>query len=106
MGPQKYDRVYANLRELRERLIEHDEPKKYNAFMRELKSNLLAEEDAPGNLGGRRELFWNFKGEKLGLIDEEASGRSDVTAEEAARFWDMSESTEMAIRSAEREADM
>lgn len=81
-------------------MIEYEEPEIYNEFMRELRKNLLVEEDEPGswNLGGeRRALFFKFRGEKLGLIDRVASEASEVSPEEAARFYDM-RSTEMAVR--------
>lgn len=59
---------------------EMDEPGWYNEFVRRLKGKILG-----GELGGeRREMWWEIRRERLGLIDKKASEQSDV-GEEAAK---------------------
>lgn len=67
---------------MREELIEMEEPGAFNDFIRSLKRKLLAEE-----LGGdRREMWWEIKKNKLGLIDKKSSEQSTVDEEEGKTF--------------------
>lgn len=67
---------------MREELIDMEEPGAFNDYIRELKRKLLAEE-----LGGdRREMWWEIKKSKLGLIEKKVSESSAVDEEEAKAF--------------------
>lgn len=80
LGDANYDRVIEELGVSRSELIDYEEPRLYNDFMRQLKDKLLKEE-----LGGdRRELWWLIRRAKVGLIDQKTSDQSDVS-EEAAK---------------------
>ncbi|RAL06125.1 ATP-dependent DNA helicase 2 subunit KU80 [Aspergillus ibericus CBS 121593] len=82
LGDANYDRVTEGLGVMREELIAYEEPAVYNDFLKQLKNKLLKEE-----LGGdRRELWWLIRKNKLGLIDQQQSERSEVTEEEAKEF--------------------
>ncbi|KAI1854810.1 hypothetical protein JX266_000928 [Neoarthrinium moseri] len=82
-GDRNFDRVIENLGVFREFMINYEEPMLYNDFMGDFKKRLLS-----GELGGdRRELWWQLKGARIGLIDKEASEESKITREEAAEFW-------------------
>ncbi|KAI9852654.1 MAG: ATP-dependent DNA helicase II subunit 2 [Thelocarpon superellum] len=82
LGDHAYGRVIEELHVMREELIAMEEPETYNDFMKDLKWKLLA-----GDLGGdRRELWWEIRKGRLGLIDHGLSDLSDVTEEEANRF--------------------
>ncbi|KAI0128857.1 Ku70/Ku80 N-terminal alpha/beta domain-containing protein [Xylariales sp. AK1849] len=82
-GDKNFDRAVENLGVLREQMINIEEPGHYNSFIKDLKKKLLS-----GELGGdRRELWWQVKGARLGLIDDKASEVSKVTPEEAAEFY-------------------
>lgn len=79
-GDSKYAQAIECCGVMREEMINMDEPKLFNAFVRDLKKNLLS-----GALGGDRRDFWfKMRWSKLGLIDSEQSEPSDVTPEEAA----------------------
>lgn len=79
LGDANYDRVVEELGTIREEMVDYEEPALYNDFLRSLKSKLLLEE-----LGGnRRELWWLLRRSKVGLIDRNTSGRSEVSEEEA-----------------------
>ncbi|KAL9121537.1 MAG: hypothetical protein Q9187_001908 [Circinaria calcarea] len=81
-GDNGYGPALEELRVLREELIEMEEPGIYNKFITGLKRKLLAEE-----LGGdRREMWWEIRKTRLGLIDKKASPQSDLTEEEAKQF--------------------
>lgn len=78
-GDSGYGPALEELRVLREELIEMEEPGIYNDFMVGLKRKLLAEE-----LGGdRKEMWWEIRKIKLGLIEKKASPHSNITEEEA-----------------------
>jgi ATP-dependent DNA helicase 2 subunit 2 len=79
LGDSGYGRAVANLTVMREELIEMEEPGLYNDFIKDLKKKLLA-----GELGGdRRDMLWEIRKARLGLIDSKASEVSEVTEEEA-----------------------
>ena len=78
-GDNGYGPALEELRVLREELTEMEEPGIYNEFITGLRRKLLAEE-----LGGdRREMWWEIRKTRLGLIDKKASPQSDITEEEA-----------------------
>ena len=78
-GDSGYGPALEELRVLREELIEMEEPGIYNDFMIGLKQRLLAEE-----LGGdRKEMWWEIRKTRLGLIEKKTSPQSDITEEEA-----------------------
>lgn len=79
LGDSGYSRAIENLAVMREELINMEEPGLYNDFLRDLKKKLLA-----GELGGdRRDMLWEIRKARLGLIDKKSSETSEVTEEEA-----------------------
>lgn len=79
-GDSKYSQAMECLGVMREELINMDEPKMFNSFVRDLKMKLLS-----GTLDGDRREFWfKVRWSKLGLIDDQASEPSDVKPDEAA----------------------
>lgn len=79
LGDSGYGRAIANLATMREELINMEEPGMYNGFVTDLKRRLLA-----GELGGdRRDVMWEIRKAKLGLIDKRASEVSDITETQA-----------------------
>ncbi|KAL2752505.1 hypothetical protein ACRALDRAFT_1065627 [Sodiomyces alcalophilus JCM 7366] len=81
-GDSLYARAIEAMSVMRAELIELDEPDIYNTFVRGFKSRLLA-----GEFGGdRREMWWNVRTSRLGLIDQSQSELSKVTSEEAQEF--------------------
>jgi ATP-dependent DNA helicase 2 subunit 2 len=75
----KYARAIENLKVLREQMLEFEMPEIYNAFMRDFKKRLVAEQ-----LGGNRKEFWfDVMKARLGLIDKNALEISDVSGEDA-----------------------
>jgi len=79
LGDSGYGRAMEGLRVMREELIELEEPGVWNAFVRELKRKILK-----GELGGeRREMWWEVRKNRLGLVEKRVSALSDVTEEEA-----------------------
>lgn len=82
-GGANYGRAQECMRVMREELRLLEEPGVWNEFVRELKGKMLREE-----LGGdRREMWWNVKKSKLGLIDVTRSEVSDVSEQEAEEFY-------------------
>ncbi len=78
LGDSGYGRAIANLATMREELINMEEPDLYNNFVKDLKKRLLG-----GELGGdRRDMMWEIRKARLGLIDKKASEVSDVTENE------------------------
>lgn len=75
-----YDRAAENLRVLREELIDFEEPKRYNDFLRDLKKKIFGFE-----LDGDRMEMWTERiiAGRLGLITNQESEPSTVTEEEA-----------------------
>ena len=83
-GDSKYAQALEALAVMRDELINMDEPKMFNSFVRDLKMKLLS-----GTLGGDRREFWfKVRWSKLGLIDNQASEPSDVKPEEAEEVSD------------------
>jgi ATP-dependent DNA helicase 2 subunit 2 len=77
-GDSKYAQAIECIGVLREGMINMDEPRQFNTFIRALKKGLLS-----GALGGDRRDFWfKIRWSRLGLIDQNESEPSDVTAEE------------------------
>jgi ATP-dependent DNA helicase 2 subunit 2 len=75
-----YARAAENLRVMREELVGLELPGLYNKFVTGLKKSILS-----GELNGdRREMWFNYVvGGRLGLITQEESEVSEVTANEA-----------------------
>jgi ATP-dependent DNA helicase 2 subunit 2 len=75
-----YDRAAENLRVLREELIDFEEPKRYNDFLRDLKKKIFGSE-----LDGDRMEMWSQRiiAGRLGLITNQESEPSTVTEEVA-----------------------
>ena len=70
------------LKVLRDEMVDLEEPAIYNDFIKDLKQKLLTEK-----LGGdRREMWWEIRKTKLGLIEKSASEQSNVFEEEAKLF--------------------
>lgn len=78
-GDSGYGRAIEEMHVMRDELIALEEPALYNTFLKDLKVKLQANE-----LGGdRRDLWWEIRGNGLGLIDEGQSEFSDVRQEDA-----------------------
>lgn len=78
-GGKFYGQAIENLRVMREELTQLEEPGLYNTFVDKLKTDLLG-----GELGGdRRDLLWEVKKNKLGLISQHECEVSDVTEDQA-----------------------
>ena len=90
-----YALAVEELSVMRAELIAMEEPGMYNDMMKDLKRELL-----DGKLGGdRREMWWEIRKHRLGLIVREQSDLSDVSEEEAKlvsvrRGWPLSEMTD------------
>jgi ATP-dependent DNA helicase 2 subunit 2 len=83
VGESGYGRALEAIRVMRDELTELEEPEIYNAFIRDLKKEILG-----GELkGDRREMWWRIKGSRYGLIDRKRSFASDVTEDEATEFY-------------------
>ena len=81
-GDMQYPRVLEELGVLRAEMVENEEPKAWNDFVRQLKTKLLSEQ-----LGGDRKDMWHaIRRQRLGLLDKKASESSSVDEEEAQRF--------------------
>lgn len=82
-GALHYARAANYLGTLREELAELEEPEIYNDFLRQLKPKIIQ-----GQLGGERtEVWFRIRTQELGLIDNEAVEASDVTLEQAKKFY-------------------
>ncbi len=67
------------IRVMREELLGLDMPDAYNSFIKALKKSMLS-----GALNGdRREMWWQIRVGRLGLITAHENEISEVTAEEA-----------------------
>jgi ATP-dependent DNA helicase 2 subunit 2 len=77
-GDSKYSQAMECLGVMREELTNMEEPGLYNTFVQDFKKKLLS-----GALGGDRRDFWlKVRVSRLGLIDQEQSEVSKVTAYE------------------------
>ncbi|KAI0391507.1 Ku70/Ku80 N-terminal alpha/beta domain-containing protein [Xylariaceae sp. FL0594] len=81
-GDTAYDRVIEHLGVMREIAVDYEYPGLFNSFMTDFKARLLSGEFN----GDRRELWWQVKRTRLGLIADDTSEHSKVTPEEAAEF--------------------
>jgi ATP-dependent DNA helicase 2 subunit 2 len=64
---------------MKEELVAFEEPDLYNKFLRKLKEKILDEK-----LGGdRREMWWLIRKNRVGLIDQNLSNKSNLTEQEA-----------------------
>ncbi|KAI1437697.1 Ku70/Ku80 N-terminal alpha/beta domain-containing protein [Xylaria sp. CBS 124048] len=81
-GDHGYDRAIEHIGVMRETMIDYEYPDLFNSFIRDFKARLLSGEFD----GNRRELWWQVKGARLGLIGSDASEHSKVTPEEATEF--------------------
>ncbi|KZF24158.1 ATP-dependent DNA helicase II subunit 2 [Xylona heveae TC161] len=83
VGDSGYGRAIEALNAMREELTALEEPTLYNDFVRSLKNKLLK-----GDLGGdRRDMWWEIRRNRVGLVDKKLSSRSEVSEEEAAQFY-------------------
>ncbi|KAK4692180.1 ATP-dependent DNA helicase 2 subunit 2, partial [Lecanoromycetidae sp. Uapishka_2] len=81
-GDVNYKRAIEELGVMRQEMIEMDEPGIWNEYIKGLKAKLLGEE-----LGGeRREMWWEIRKNRLGLIEKKTSKPSNVSEEEAKAF--------------------
>ncbi len=81
-GSSKYGEAVAAISVMREELLAHERPAKYNDFMKKLKSKMKAEE-----LGGPRWDMWHeIRSARLGLIQEKEDPSSSVDEDEARTF--------------------
>lgn len=81
-GDIAYGRAVEELGVMRSEMIDLEEPEAYNEFVRSLKGKLLGEE-----LGGdRRDMWYEIRKNKLGLIEKKSSDESRVDEEEAKAF--------------------
>jgi ATP-dependent DNA helicase 2 subunit 2 len=78
-GDKDYDRALEHIGVMRDTAIDYEYPGLFNSFVTDFKTRLLSGEFD----GNRRELWWQVKGAKLGLIDSNASEHSKVTPQEA-----------------------
>ncbi|KAI1822319.1 Ku70/Ku80 N-terminal alpha/beta domain-containing protein [Xylaria intraflava] len=81
-GDQGYDRAVEHIGVMRETVIDYECPDLFNFFMKDFKTRLLSGEFD----GNRRELWWQVKGARLGLISSDESEHSKVTPEEVVGF--------------------
>ncbi|KAK8246210.1 protein Ku80 [Phyllosticta capitalensis] len=82
MGCSGYGRAVEAIRVFKEEMVELEEPRIFNDFLRGLKERITNEE-----LGmNRREMWYLAKANRLGLIDKRVSEVSDVTEDEAKAF--------------------
>ncbi|KFA62665.1 hypothetical protein S40285_07845 [Stachybotrys chlorohalonatus IBT 40285] len=82
-GDSKYSQAMECLGVMREELTNMEEPGLYNTFVQDFKKKLLS-----GALGGDRRDFWlKVRVSRLGLIDQEQSEVSKVTAYEVDDFY-------------------
>lgn len=81
-GDIAYGKVVEELGVMRDEMIDLEEPEAYNEFMRSLKGKLLGE-----TLGGdRKDMWYEIRKNKLGLIERKSSDRSHVDEDEAKAF--------------------
>ncbi|KAI9757356.1 MAG: ATP-dependent DNA helicase II subunit 2 [Candelina submexicana] len=82
LGDSNYGRAVEGLRVMREELTAFEEPGVYNEFMRDLKTKIFA-----GELNGeRKDMWYEIRRNRLGLIDQKLSPLSDVSEEMARSF--------------------
>ena len=80
-GDIAYGRAIEEIGVMKEEMIELEMPDIYNYFVTQLKRKLLAEQ-----LGGnRKDMWWEMRKSKMGLIDRKMSKRSKVTEDEAKK---------------------
>lgn len=85
VGDSGHGQAMANLACMRDELTDLEMPELYNSFMTRLKEEILE-----GKLGGdRREMWWEIKKGKLGLVDKTRCEISEVTEEEAQEFYNV-----------------
>ena len=81
-GDIAYGKAVEELSVMRSEMIDMEEPGAYNDLIGALKGKLLGEE-----LGGdRREMWFEIRKNKLGLIDKKTSDKSSVDEDEAKAF--------------------
>lgn len=81
-GDIAYGKAVEELSVMRSEMIDMEEPGAYNEFVRALKGKLLGEE-----LGGdRKDMWYEIRKNRLGLIDKKSMNKSSVDEEEAKAF--------------------
>lgn len=84
VGDSSYAQALEAMRVMRDDITELEEPEMWNVFVRGLKGEILG-----GRLGGdRREMWWWIRGSRYGLVDVKRSLVSEVSEEEARRFYE------------------
>ena len=79
LGDSNYDRVIEWLGVMKVELVAFEEPDLYNEVLRGLKDKILDE-----TLGGdRREMWWLIRKNRVGLIDQNLSNKSEITEQES-----------------------
>lgn len=82
VGDSGYGRALEAVGCMREECTDVEEPSKFNSFMKDLKAEILGEE-----LGGdRKEMWFLFRKNRLGLIQRKEQSESEVSEEEAKEF--------------------
>ena len=81
-GDIAYGKAVEELSTMRSEMIEMEEPEAYNEFIRTLKGKLLGEELD----GDRRDMWFEIRRNKLGLIEKKMSDKSSVDEDEAKAF--------------------
>ena len=82
-GDIAYGKAVEELSIMRSEMIDIEEPGAYNELIKALKGKLLGEE-----LGGdRKEMWYEIRKNKLGLIDKKTSDKSSVDEDEAKAFF-------------------
>lgn len=82
VGSFGYGRAVEGIRAIRDKAEEFEDPSLFNDILRDLKTKILG--DALG--GDRREMWYLVRSNRLGLISESDTERSEVTADEAKQF--------------------
>jgi ATP-dependent DNA helicase 2 subunit 2 len=84
VGDSGYGRAIEAIRVMKEEMTEYEFPDIFNDILTSLKSKILG-----GELGGdRKELWYQIKVHRLGLIDSNACGVSKVSPDEAKAVCD------------------
>lgn len=81
-GESGTEQAFANMRVFRSEMIDYEEPKLYNDFLKDLKEKIVKQQ----LVDGERDFWYHFKTARLGLIDQTALDISEVTEEEANEF--------------------
>lgn len=82
VGGSGYGKAVEAVRVMREEILDMEEPKPFNDFLRELKDSIVKEE-----LGGeRRDMWFLVRANRLGLIQKRECEASDIDEDTARNF--------------------